>query len=69
MCVCALPKIDGYFNLYIRLSKLQLSTPGTINCAECIEYLLSNEAVEQLRKREFTSSLRKGEFTSLLSMT
>ena len=26
--------------------------PGTMECAECVGDLLSNEAIEQLRKRE-----------------
>ena len=53
--VYSLQNIDGYFKLYnyVRLSQLQLSTPATIECAECLGYLLSNEAIEQLRKREF----------------
>ena len=50
-------KSDGYFNLYVMLSELHHSTPGTAKCAECVWYLLSNEAIEQLRKRVFTSSL------------
>ena len=47
-----LQKNDGYFNPYVRLSQLHLSIPGTIECAECVGDLLSNEAIEQLRKRE-----------------
>ena len=45
-------KNDGYFNPHVRLSQLHLSIPGTIECAECVGDLLSNEAIEQLRKRE-----------------
>ena len=49
---CTLQKNDGYFNPYVRLSQLHLSIPGTIECAECVGDLLSNEAIEQLRIRE-----------------
>ena len=52
MAVYTLQKNDGYFNPYVRLSQLHLSIPGTIECAECVGDLLSNEAIEQLRKRE-----------------
>ena len=33
-----------------RLSQLHFSIPGTIECAECVGDLLSNEAIEQLEK-------------------
>ena len=47
LCQHTLQKIDGYFNPYVRLSQLHLSIPGTIECVECVGYLLSNETTEQ----------------------